>query len=196
MSVPALIRALEAKTGCAFVIRSGQLLEITDIEGRQVADVTFFSLDDPRERFSAGRTLDYNGRIRLTTGSRLFSNRSNPMAAIERDSVGVHDYLLAPCSQRMFELLHGSPDHASCHENLSTALAPFGVSPDEIEATFNAFMNVNVEADGHITIGPPPSAKGDSVSLRALSDLIVGITACSSEWTNAGRCKPIGYRLL
>jgi len=186
---------LEPQSGGAFRLNAGDSLEIIDIEGEQVADLALFSSADLRERFSAGRTLDYTQRIYLRTGDALHSNRSRAMMAIEHDDVGRHDYLLTPCSARMFELLWDAPGHPSCLSNLAAALAPYGLAEDDLNATLNVFMNVAVDQSGAISVQPPRSRPGSRVLLRALMDVTVGLTSCSSEHTNNGRCKPIGFRI-
>ncbi|MBV9972995.1 MAG: urea carboxylase-associated family protein [Candidatus Eremiobacteraeota bacterium] len=194
VSVSALtLERLHPQTGTSFVLERGQSLHIASPTGKQVADVAVFSRDDPRESFSAGRTLDYNASIYISTGDALYSNRSEVMLAIVKDDVGRHDYLLTPCSEKMFELLRGRYGHPSCHGNLAGALAGFGIQPDAINATFNAFMSVRIDSEGEVHIEPPRSKAGDEIVLRAEMNLIVGLTACSSEHTNAGECKPIDY---
>jgi uncharacterized protein YcgI (DUF1989 family) len=187
---------LEPQTGCALVLRAGEALEVLSPRDEQVADLALYAYADPREYFSAGRTLDYNSCVFLTTGSTLYSNRSTPMMRIELDHAGRHDYLLAPCSARMFQILRNLDRHPSCHENLAKALQPFNISSDDIHATFNAFMCVDIDLGGRIAVIPPSSRAGDRIVLRALVDLIAGLTACSSEHSNNGVCKPIDYRVI
>ncbi|MBC5824827.1 MAG: urea carboxylase-associated family protein [Candidatus Eremiobacteraeota bacterium] len=194
VSVSPLTR-ISAQSGCAFTLAAGQRLDIVDPQGRQVADLAIFARADVRERFSAGRTLDYNEKLYLSVGDVLYSNRSSQLLEIEIDEVGRHDYLLSPCSRRMFELLRDQAGHPSCHANLSAALGPFGIDQDDVDSAFNVFMNVAVSLDGTIAIRPPLSKAGDRIGLRALTDVVIGLTACSSEQTNAGSCKPVDYRI-
>ena len=191
MSVSPEVVRLEAQTGTALVLPAGSRIRIVDIEGEQVADIALFARYDRGDSFSPGRTMDYNERLVPQIGDVLYSNRSTPLARIAADTVGVHDLLLAPCSRAMFER-RGETDHASCHQNLSQALAAFGLDEDDVLATLNAFMDVRVEGNA-IKIYPPPSRAGDYVELQAETDLVVAISACSSERTNNGRCKSIGY---
>ncbi len=188
---------LEPQTGTAFELKAGQTLRVIDIEGEQVADLTAFARADTSEWLSSGRSIDYNNTIYLTTGHALYSNKSNRMLTIVEDRVGRHDFLLTPCSPDTFRLLydfHGY--HPSCFENLSKSLAPFGVTPDMIPTTFNAFMNVVVLPTGKLRIDPPPSRPGDYILLRAEMDLIVALTACSAELSNNWRFKPIDFEVL
>jgi uncharacterized protein YcgI (DUF1989 family) len=195
MSVSTLKR-LAPQTGCALILRAGEALEIVSPYAEQVADLALFALADPREYFSAGRTLDYNECVFVSTGAILYSNRSNPLMEIELDQAGRHDYLLTPCSARMFEILYQRHAHPSCLTNLVRALETFGISEDCIHATFNAFMHVDIEPNGRIVLRPPSSKAGDRIILRGRTDLIVGLTACSSEHSNNGACKPLDYRII
>lgn len=181
-----------AQSAVALRLRSGDVLSIVDRSGEQVADLALYNAHDWRDGFSPGRTMDYNASLRLTCGDVLWSQRSTPLARVVRDTVGVHDILLAPCSAAMFAR-RGELDHPSCHENLANALALHGVPNDAVTATMNVFMNVMLGEDGRLGIGRPASQSGDAFALQAQCDLIVGVSACSSELTNNGRCKPIWY---
>ncbi len=188
---------LSAQSGTAVELRKGDRLEIIDMEGGQVSDVFCVRKEDRTERLSAGRSIDYNDGIFLGVGSVIYSNRSNPLLTILADSCGRHDFLLPPCSLRMFNLVAGNSEHhPSCHENLSLSLGRYGISADEISTCFNVFMNVEVDGKGALKIRPPLSRSGDSVVFRAEEDLIVGMTACSHEETNGGTCKPIAYQII
>lgn len=193
MSAAPPVSVIPAQTGVAFVLFEGATLTICDPEGAQVCDLAAYSAADVREQFSPGRTIDYAQTIAFGPGSKLYSNRSEVMLEIVHDDVGVHDCLLTPCSGRMFEILRGQKNHPSCHGNLARSLALFGIEQDDVSATFNAFMNVRIGADGSVTVETPPSRAGNCIVLRARMDLIVGLTACSSEHSNGGRCKPIHY---
>jgi uncharacterized protein YcgI (DUF1989 family) len=184
------------RSAAGFELRQGQLLTVIDAEGVQVADLLAFSLDDPREVISNGRTFDYEETIRLTTGNRLWSNRSKVLLTIEADTVGSHDFLLTPCSEDTFRHFYpDQPVHRGCFGNLAAALSPWGIVPDAIPVAFNCFMNVPVDAAGRVSVLPPLSRAGDSLSLRAERDLIVGLTACSAYASNGGSFKPIDYRI-
>jgi uncharacterized protein YcgI (DUF1989 family) len=189
---------LEPQTGTAFEMVKGQLLRVIDLEGEQVADLIAFARADKTESLSSGRSLDYAGRIYLTTGDILYSNRSRPMFTIVRDDVGRHDFLLTPCSRETFEIIYREKNyHPSCFENLSKHLAAFGILPDSIPTTFNIFMNVEIDAtSGKMSILPPRSKAGDALTFRAEMDLIIGLTACSAEMSNNYELKPIGYEIV
>ena len=188
---------LAPRTGTGFKLAKGQRLRVTDPEGEQVSDLTAFSAADPREWLSSGRSIDYANTIYLTAPHVLYSNRSRPMFTIESDDVGRHDFLLTPCSPETFQIIyHHKGHHPSCFGNLVAGLAQFGIEPDAIPTTFNIFMNVMIDSNGVLTIGPPRSKAGDSIVLRAEMDLLVGLTACSAEMSNNYKFKPIDYEIL
>lgn len=188
---------IEPQKGAALEVAAGQFVRITDPQGEQVSDMISFARADSSEWLSSGRTIDYANTIYLTTGHVLYSNRSQPMWTIVEDKVGMHDFLLTPCSPDTFRIIYGTKEyHPSCLENLSNALAPYGIKPDTIPTTFNIFMNVVVDSSGRIDIRPPRSKAGDFILLRAEMDMIVGITACSAELSNNGSFKPIDAELL
>jgi len=190
------LKHLEPQTGTAFELRAGQQLRVIDLEGEQVADLVAFNRSEKTERLSSGRSIDYANRIYLTKGDILYSNRSRPMLTIVEDNVGRHDFLLTPCSPETFQIIYKNhAPHPSCFANLATNLAPFGIAPDSIPTTFNIFMNVEIDETGELKILPPRSKAGDSILLRAETNLIVGLTACSAEMSNNYRFKPIGYEI-
>lgn len=184
------------QSGTAFDVAPGEVLRVIDPLGEQVADLVSFDADDHGDWLSSGRTIDYNGTIYISTGHQLYSNRSSVHWSIVDDSVGRHDFLLAPCSREMFRKLYdASIDRPGCFGNLADALAPFGIADEAIPTTLNLFMNVDVAADGRLTIGAPRSRPGDHVDLRAERRLVVGLTACSAELSNNGTFKPIDYEV-
>lgn len=185
------------RTGVAFMLDRGQRLTVIDPLGEQVADLLAFRRGDVGEVISSGRTLDYASRIFLTTGDKLYSNRSNVMLDILADDVGRHDFLLTPCSKDTFRIIYGDEaPHRGCFGNLAAALAPHGVTEDMIPTAFNVFMNVPVDgATGELRVEPPLSKAGDRIVLEAAMDLVIGLTACSALQSNNGSFKPIHWQI-
>ena len=185
------------RSGAALRLAAGQILTVVDPLGCQVSDMVAFNAADVAEVISNGRTFDYEETLRLTTGNRLWSNRSNPMLEIIEDSVGLHDFLLTPCSEATFRHFYpDQPVHRGCFGNLAEALAPFGIVPDAVPTAFNIFMNVPIDGPGlRVSVLPPISRAGDFIRLKALDDLIIGLTACSAYASNGGSFKPIDYRV-
>lgn len=189
------VHVIPERSGTAFTLRAGETLTVIDPKGEQVADLLAFNADDIGEVISSGRSLDYAETIYLTTGHTLYSNRSQPMLEIVADTVGRHDFLLTPCSYDTFHHFYPHLDaHRGCFGNLTAALGPYGIRPDQIPTAFNCFMNVAIDAEtGKLRVLPPISKAGDRIIFRACRDLIIGLTACSAPDSNGGTFKPIHY---
>lgn len=191
-----MIQTIPPRSGTAFRMARGETLRVIDPEGVQVSDLVAYSATDPREVLSNGRTFDYEETLRMGTGRRLWSNRSNIMLTIVEDTVGTHDFLLTPCSEATFRHFYPEhPVHRGCFGNLAEALAPFGIEPDAIPCALNLFMNVPIAPDGAVRVDPPLSTPGDYIRLHAEMDLIIGLTACSAYASNGGSFKPIQYAI-
>lgn len=192
------MKRISPRSGTAFRVKKGQILQVTDPEGEQVSDLVAFDACDSRHYLSSGRSIDYAGRLFLTEGDELYSNRSQPMLKILKDEVGRHDFTLTPCSKDTFRIIYGDENpHRGCQGNLEAALAPYGIGPDDIPIAFNVFMHVAVDGQtGKIDVLPPLSRAGQSIWFRAEMDLVIGMTACSAGQSNNFNYKPIDYEVL
>jgi uncharacterized protein YcgI (DUF1989 family) len=180
----------------AWRVSAGSFLRVVDVEGGQSGDVFAVAADDLEDGLSNGRTFDYGGTIRLSTGSRLYSRRSRPLLRIVEDEVGVHDFLYAPCSQEMFEISHGATGpHPNCFANLSTSLAAFGVPPATVTIAFNVFFNVAVGVDGRLEIRAPVSTAGQGLTFVAEQDVLVAVASCSATSGNSAGPRPLAVEI-
>ena len=183
---------------CAFELDAGWAIRITDPEGSQVGDLFFVARPDVAERFSQSRTRVYHERLGLRVGDGLWSTRDRELLRLEEDTVGVHDLLFCGCSRAVFDRFLGRPGRTGCLDHLASALAPYGVPPDAVEAPLDLFMHTEVTADGGLVIRRSPSRPGDRVTLRAEHDLVVALAACADDVTecNGGSCGPLVVELL
>src|SRR5574341_2133732 len=142
-------------SGAAFELKKGHRLRIA---GRSIVDFVAFNLHDLRERFDQARTKTNQAKIFISTGDRLISKLNTPMLTIVEDSFteGRHDLQKGMCSRKRFELVaqgrakrefaegidlnpkrpEDLPDHG-CWENLSQALEPWKIPPEDIPSPFN-----------------------------------------------------------
>jgi uncharacterized protein len=190
-------QVIPAGHGAGLRLKRGEQLRLIDPHGGQSGDLLAFS-HDGAQRLSNGRTFDYNGKIYLSTGDTLWSDRSNPMLTIVADEVGRHDFLYASCSIEMYRMQYGvTGHHANCYDNLCSALRELGLQPEPLPTAFNFFMNAQIDADGRLTIAPPKSRAGDSMILRAEMDLAIALSACPASTCNGGGTTgPIAFEIL
>ena len=190
-------KLVAAGGGTGLMLRRGERLRVIDPEGGQSGDLVAYAADGS-ERLSNGRTFDYGGKIYLTTGDVLWSDRSNPMLTIVADDVGRHDFLYASCSLEMYRKQYAVTGyHPNCHDNLLAALRELGLDPGPLPTAFNLFMNVEVAADGRLSFAPPRSRAGDAIVLRAEMDLAVAVSACPTSTCNGGAPpRPLAFEVL
>jgi uncharacterized protein YcgI (DUF1989 family) len=188
---------IPAAGGAGLQLRRGDRLRIVDPEGGQSGDLVAFS-QDGRQRLSNGRTFDYGGKIYLSTGDVLWSDRSERMLTIVADDVGRHDFLYSPCSLEMYRMQYGVVGyHPNCHDNLCAELQKLGIAPDPLPTAFNFFMNVEVRPDGQLVFAPPRSHAGDALVVRAEMDLAVAVSACPASTCNGGAPpRPLALEVL
>jgi uncharacterized protein len=196
-----IIPAREAR---AFLVPRGARLRIRLVEDRQVGDCCFYNADDHREVFHVGQTWALN--VLLGTGNaksfrHFYSKppRENVMLTVVEDTVRNHwGNMGGRCSRKLYELRDGDRTHRSCQENLAEAIAPHGLTGDDIVDVFNVFMNVELRPDGSFTILPPTARKGDYIDLRAEMNILAAVSACPADRnaTNDGRAKPLGITIV
>ena len=100
------------------------------------------------------------------------------MLTVVDDPVGVHlAWNGGRCSRKFYEA-NGVTDHRSCQDNLAEALAPYGLTEDDVPDVFNAFMNVGGIEEGKFEVLLPASEQGDYISMRAEMDILAAVSAC------------------
>jgi len=192
-----MLKTIPKQSGDSFTLKKGQYLKVIDIKGEQVSDLVVFDAENHHEKLSAGKSMDFEESILLTTGNYLWSNLGNKLLRIIEDTNGRNDFLLAPCSQETFEIMYGIKDfHPSCFNNLMNALKRFDIPHYDIPTAFNVFMNVQFDQNGKISVLPPTSKAGDYVIFQAERDLVGALTACSASDSNGGSFKPIQFEVL
>jgi uncharacterized protein YcgI (DUF1989 family) len=175
-------------------VRKGQLLDIVDLEGQQVGDLLAWRRDDASEYMSPAHTVSCNASIELSAGSRIFTNRRNPIFTILRDDVGKHDIVVPCCDPERYSRDFGLFDHRSCLRNLEQARDLLGESFDvRGEQAWNVFMHNRVTHDGKVVTDPAAHGAGATITLRAEMDVVALLSACPQDLTpcNAFNCTPM-----
>jgi uncharacterized protein YcgI (DUF1989 family) len=178
-------------SGWAAEMKNGQVIRVY---ATTTVDFVCFKRQNLRERFDQARTKVYNMKLFLTTGDKLMGRDNQHMMTILADGFkeGTHDLQKGMCSGYRFRLakqenrlaeyypreIKEIPDHG-CYENLSKAVAGYGIAPEDIPSPFN--LNQHMKIDGttgrmeHTQVRPKP---GNYMDLRAEMDLLVALSAC------------------
>lgn len=199
-------QVIPPKTGLAVIVKQGQHLRVIDLEGKQVVDMAVFNLHNPREKLSTSysRTryvpipgAEYVPRDTLMEGDTLRSTICRPMMTIVKETPepkGIHDVHNRMCNRFLYAS-YGLGQRDGCHENISKAVEPHGILPEDIPDTMDLFMNYHHDCTrGRWVIGEPVSKPGDYIEFRAEMDCIVGLSNCPLDALapcNAYRCTPV-----
>jgi len=177
------------------IVRQGQVLRITDLEGQQAVDFLCYNAADPQERYHAPNTLKAAGSIFLTAGHRLYSDIARPIFTIIEDQFGGHDTIGGCCSAPSNDMLYGVKACPGCRENFLAALARHGLGRRDIVPNVNWFMRVPVAADGGAAIAAAVSPPGCQVALRAEMDALAVISNCPQINNPCNGFKPTPIRV-
>ena len=181
----------------AFEASAGEYVTVIDLEGQQIGDFVAINASDHRERLSTCQTRSALGRIYVREGDHLFTNLRRPMFEIVEDRVGRHDLTIAACDARLYAGRHGMPEHPNCLDNLTGALAQYGVEQWLVPEPFNIFQNSAIDQDGTYHFEPSLSRPGDRLVLRALIDVVGAVSACAYDLStiNGPKLTPLLLRV-
>jgi hypothetical protein len=173
---------IPAGHGRAFRLTTGQRLRITTTEGGQVVDTWALALPDLDESMSMEHTRGRLLAVAPRVGDDLFSDRRRAILRLVEDtSPGAHDTLIAACDQERYSQLGHHGPHRNCADNFRAALAELGYAAPSVPAPLNVFMNIPIAPDGTLSFEPSPARPGDAVTLEALRDVVVILSACPQD---------------
>ncbi|MCT2582201.1 urea carboxylase-associated family protein [Actinophytocola gossypii] len=179
-----------AREGRRIDLRTGEHLRVVTEEGGQVGDL-FACTGTPAEWLSAAHTRVHHSRLFPEIGQPFVTTRRRPILTLVEDtSPGRHDMLLPACDPVRYAALGVTGWHASCAENLRTAL---GLDLDVVPQPVNLFMDIPVTPAGELRWNSSPAGPGAAVTVRAESDCVVVVSACPQDLSgiNAGTPKPL-----
>ena len=176
-------------------IDEGQLIEVVNIQGKQVCDFFAFSRENIREALSPGHTRSVLRRLYLNVGDNLSSVIRTPMFQLVQDDVGINDFCMPACDPQRYILDFDCDDHLNCRHNLHDAMAEFNIPYEYLPDPFNFFQPTPIQADGHVGTGVSPSKPGDKVVLKALMDAIVVVSACPQDFAAINNHDPTDLEL-
>jgi uncharacterized protein len=194
MNTNAAVKTIEIPgyQGRAVVVSKGQRVRITDVEGCQIGDLFLIARDDPMEIFSAALTRLVNFTPFPRVGESFISSKRRAMVTLIADhSPGRHDMTFAPCDPDFYKILGAGDNHPSCRSNFENAMRAIGrtipIYPDPV----NVFQNTPIDASGNYILGETLTKPDDYIDLRAEMDLVIALTACSTDVPLEG-VHPIG----
>jgi len=177
---------IDKGTARTYEIKAGEFFQIIDVEGRQCSD--FQAFDAPALQAGNERALDATTTRSLMGAaypgpglySKFYTRDMTAMIEVIQDTVGRHDTFNLACTAKYYDDM-GYPGHNNCSDNMTAAVAPYGIAARTGWEAVNFFYNTNVDASNQIYLDEPWSRPGDYVLLRALTDVVCVTTACPCD---------------
>ncbi|WP_305987638.1 DUF1989 domain-containing protein [Roseibium sp. MMSF_3544] len=174
-------------TGMAYELKKGEMVQIIDVEGQQCSDFMAFRsdgleagqewmIDSTATRSMVRRAFPVPGLF-----DKFYDREMRPLLNVVQDTCGRHDTFGLACTARGYEE-RGYPGHVNCSDNMSHALAPYGVEKRSAWPAINFFWNTWIDPHHHtILTEESHSRPGDYVAMQAMEDLICVSTACPDD---------------
>ncbi|GLX13792.1 urea carboxylase [Pseudomonas straminea] len=169
----------------SFVLKRGQLLRLTDIEGGANVSLLLFNAAEKSERLNLPDTLKGQHTAKLTAGHCLYSDMGKVLAAITTDTCGWHDSFGGVLNAdevaekygqgRYQELRNGFFRNGT--DNLLVEMGKWNLNLQDLLMNLNLFSRVDVDANGAFQFQLGNSQAGDYVELYAPMDILVVLTA-------------------
>lgn len=169
----------------SFVLKRGQLLRLTDIEGGANVSLLLLNAHEKSERLNLPDTLKCQHTARLTAGHCLYSDMGRILAAITADTCGWHDSMGGLLNAvevaekygqvRYQELRNGFFRNGM--DNLLVELGKWDLGLADLLMNLNLFSKVTVDSDGCFHFEAGNSKAGDYLELYAPMDTLVVLTA-------------------
>ncbi len=179
------------------VIRRGQVLRLTDVEGGATPAALFYNPQLTLERYNMPDTLKAQHIARLTVGNVLFSDMGRVLFSIIDDSCGWHDTVTGHMTAELSEQKYGigtyqelrNDYHHNTRDNFLTELGKYGLGDKDIVPNVNFFVKAAPDADGKLSWQSQAKA-GQSVDLRAEMDVLTVLSNTPHPWDPAPNYAP------
>jgi uncharacterized protein len=189
----------------SLVMRRGNRLRLTDIEGGANVGMLFYNPVSLTERYSAPDTLKGQHTFKLSQDHCLYSDMGRVFCSIAGDSTGWHDTVCGNTNKSIVAARWGETSYQS-HRNdwqqngLDSFLveaAKYGMNRRDLAANVNWFTKVTIDDAGSMQFDPQGSFAGASVELQFEMDALVLLHTCPHPLNPAPVYprKPVGYAI-
>jgi urea carboxylase-associated protein 2 len=169
----------------SFILKKGQILRITDVEGCANVSMMLLNAHQPSERLNLPDTLKAQHTAKLTVGHCLYSDMGRVLAAITADTCGWHDSLGGVLNADEVQKKYGIGRYQELRnqfyrngtDNFLVEMGKWNLDLADLLMVLNLFSKVSVNEDGYLTFVPQNSSAGDYVDLYAPMDTLVVLTA-------------------
>jgi len=169
----------------SFVLKRGQLLRITDLQGGANASLLLLNAAEKSERLNLPDSLKCQHTAKLTAGHCLYSDMGRVLAAITFDTCGWHDSFGGVLNATEVQEKYGSGNYQQLRngffrngvDNLLVEMGKWNLNLQDLLMCLNLFSKVTVDSDGCFHFAANNSKAGDYIELYAPMDTLVVLTA-------------------
>ncbi|CAD5376856.1 Urea carboxylase-related aminomethyltransferase [Pseudomonas sp. OF001] len=169
----------------SFVLKRGQVLRITDLEGGANVSLLLLNAQEKSERLNLPDTLKCQHTAKLTAGHCLYSDMGRVLAAITADTCGWHDSFGGVLNAEEVREKYGQGRYQELRnafyrngtDNLLVEMGKWNLNLQDLLMPLNLFSKVTVDGAGAFHFEPGNSRAGDYVELYAPMDSLVVLTA-------------------
>ncbi|MDO9618440.1 MAG: urea carboxylase-associated family protein [Pseudomonas sp.] len=169
----------------SFVLKRGQLLRITDLQGGANASLLLLNAAEKSERLNLPDSLKCQHTAKLTAGHCLYSDMGRVLAAITADTCGWHDSFGGVLNATEVQEKYGNGNYQQLRngffrngvDNLLVEMGKWNLNLQDLLMCLNLFSKVTVDSDGCFHFQPGNSKAGDYIELYAPMDTLVVLTA-------------------
>jgi uncharacterized protein len=163
------------------VLKRGQRLRLTDVEGGACVAALFFNSEHTLERYNMPDTLKAQHIARLTRGDILYSDMGHVLCSVVDDSCGWHDTITGHMTRALSVKKYGDGSYQklrndfyrNTRDNFLTELGKYGLGKRDLGPNVNFFVKIAADADGNLSWVANHSHAGSYVELRADMNTLV-----------------------
>lgn len=179
---PSLILLDETLPGGAYwhgVIKRGNTLRVTDLEGSQGVSMICYNADNPIERLNVADTAKIQFNAFLKKGMVIYSDMGRVLFSITEDTSAYHD-LFGGCSNAASNTAkYGEGEFwKNSRDHFLKALSRYGLGKKDIMPNINLFTRVAIEPDGKMVFVEGCEQPGSFIDLRAEMNVLVILSNC------------------
>jgi hypothetical protein len=168
----------------SFVLKRGQLLRITDLEGAANVSLLLLNAAEKSERLNLPDSLKCQHTAKLTAGHCLYSDMGRVLAAITADTCGWHDSFGGVLNAEEVAEKYGQGSYQQLRngffrngvDNLLVEMGKWNLNLQDLLMCLNLFSKVTVDSHGGFQFQPGNSKAGDYIELYAPMDTLVVLT--------------------
>ena len=167
------------------LLRRGNTLRLSDVQGRANVSALFFNHEDRNERYNMPDTLKAQHTAFLTRGHALYSDMGRVLCSIPEDSCGWHDTVCGVLDAERSTTKYGEARyqqarnamHRNGRDSLLVELGKWGLGKRDLVANVNLFSKVAADAHGALHFDSAHRQPGQYLDLRFEMNVLVVLSA-------------------